>query len=68
MHVAAALELHNRLLPALRRLTAALAAQEEAAAARVVKIGRTHMQVHLGRAFVCACVLGGGDDGVLLLN
>jgi fumarate hydratase class II len=43
MHIAAALELHNRLLPALRHLHAALDAKV-AAFADIVKIGRTHTQ------------------------
>jgi fumarate hydratase, class II len=43
MHIAAATEIHGRLLPALRRLRAAL--DEKASAfADIVKIGRTHTQ------------------------
>jgi fumarate hydratase class II len=43
MHVAAALALERRLLPALAELRAALAAKA-AAFADIVKIGRTHLQ------------------------
>ncbi len=43
MHIAAALELNNRLLPALRHLHIALEAKV-AAFAEIVKIGRTHTQ------------------------
>jgi fumarate hydratase, class II len=43
MHVAAALAVHGRLLPALRRMHAKLASQA-AAWDRLVKIGRTHLQ------------------------
>ncbi|WP_127519913.1 class II fumarate hydratase [Mesorhizobium sp. Z1-4] len=43
MHVAAALEARDRLLPALENLRGALAAKEEAFAG-IVKIGRTHTQ------------------------
>ena len=43
MHVAVALETRNRLLPALERLHAALAAKAQAFSA-IVKIGRTHLQ------------------------
>jgi fumarate hydratase class II len=43
IHVAAALQIHNRLLPALRRLSRGLS--EKADAFRdVVKMGRTHLQ------------------------
>lgn len=43
MHIAAARELHDRLLPALAHLAAALRAKERAFA-DIVKIGRTHLQ------------------------
>jgi fumarate hydratase class II len=43
MHVAAAIGIHNHLLPALRILMASLA-QKSAAFESVVKIGRTHLQ------------------------
>jgi len=43
MYIAAAEESHNRLLPAVRRLTEALDAKAEAFA-QVIKIGRTHTQ------------------------
>ncbi len=43
MHIAAALEVEERLLPALRRLGRALAAKA-AEFANIVKIGRTHLQ------------------------
>lgn len=43
MHVAAAIEIQGRLLPALRRLEAALDAKASAFAS-IVKIGRTHLQ------------------------
>ncbi len=43
MHVAAALQIANALLPALRRLRATLA-QKSADFADIVKIGRTHLQ------------------------
>ncbi|HEY8580098.1 MAG TPA: lyase family protein, partial [Beijerinckiaceae bacterium] len=54
MHIAAVLEITQRLLPALDALTAALAAKAESFAS-VVKIGRTHLQdatpVTLGQEF-----------------
>jgi fumarate hydratase class II len=43
MHVAAAQALHGDVLPALRGLTATLAAKRDAFA-EIVKIGRTHLQ------------------------
>jgi fumarate hydratase class II len=43
MHIAAAIAVHKRLLPALRRIHARLAAQV-AAWDEIVKIGRTHLQ------------------------
>ncbi|HEV2264381.1 MAG TPA: class II fumarate hydratase [Stellaceae bacterium] len=43
MHIAAALEIRDRLMPGLKRLERALAAKARAFA-RVVKIGRTHLQ------------------------
>ncbi len=43
MHVAAAREIHERLLPALNHLHAALAGKAKAFA-DVIKIGRTHLQ------------------------
>ncbi len=43
MHVAAAIEVHQRLLPALQALAAAFRAKAEAWA-DLVKIGRTHLQ------------------------
>jgi fumarate hydratase class II len=54
MHVAAVLEIEQRLKPALRRLQQALAAKAEAFAT-IVKTGRTHLQdatpVTLGQEF-----------------
>ena len=54
MHVAAAREVNERLIPALRHLHVALAAKAEAFA-DIVKIGRTHLQdatpVTLGQEF-----------------
>ncbi|VCU71733.1 Fumarate hydratase class II [Pigmentiphaga humi] len=43
MHVAAALQIHNRLLPALAQLRRTLAEKADAYA-DIVKIGRTHLQ------------------------
>ncbi|GBD45169.1 Fumarate hydratase class II [bacterium HR40] len=43
MHIAAALELHRQLLPALEHMATALRAKEQAFA-DIVKIGRTHLQ------------------------
>ncbi len=43
MHIAAALEIRDRLFPALTRLHAALESKT-AAFAKIVKIGRTHLQ------------------------
>ena len=43
MHIAAALEIRDRLMPGLRRLERALHAKAQAFA-RIVKIGRTHLQ------------------------
>ena len=43
MHVAAAEEIHHRLLPALRHLHAALARKANQFAA-IIKVGRTHLQ------------------------
>ncbi len=54
MHIAAAIELKHRLLPALLSLRDALSAKE-AAFASIIKIGRTHLQdatpVTLGQEF-----------------
>jgi fumarate hydratase class II len=54
MHIAAAREIHDRLLPALRHLHRALDAKANAFA-DIVKIGRTHLQdatpVTLGQEF-----------------
>ena len=54
MHIAAASEIQQRLLPALRHLQAALA-ERSRAFADIVKIGRTHLQdatpVTLGQEF-----------------
>jgi len=54
MHIAAVMEIHNRLLPGLRHLHAALEAKTQAFA-DIVKIGRTHLQdatpVTLGQEF-----------------
>ncbi len=54
MHIAAAREIHDRLLPALRHLHKALDAKANAFA-DIVKIGRTHLQdatpVTLGQEF-----------------
>ncbi|HEY8380677.1 MAG TPA: class II fumarate hydratase [Microvirga sp.] len=54
MHIAAAREIHGRLLPGLRHLLAGLEAKEEAFR-EIVKIGRTHLQdatpVTLGQEF-----------------
>jgi fumarate hydratase class II len=54
MHIAAALEINNRLLPALARLRGALEAKVQAFAS-IIKIGRTHLQdatpVTLGQEF-----------------
>ena len=54
MHIAAAMEIQERLVPALRQLLGAL--EDKAAAfAEIVKIGRTHMQdatpITLGQEF-----------------
>ncbi len=43
MHVAAALELNNRLLPALAKLESALQAKSDSFQ-HIIKIGRTHLQ------------------------
>jgi fumarate hydratase, class II len=43
MHVAAVVELHNTLLPALQELRDAVAAKAEAFK-DIIKIGRTHLQ------------------------
>ena len=43
MHIAAAEEIHNRLLPALKHLHGALAVKSKEFA-KIVKIGRTHLQ------------------------
>jgi fumarate hydratase class II len=54
MHVAAVLQTHRRLLPALRHLRDALAAKAKAFAS-IIKIGRTHLQdatpITLGQEF-----------------
>ena len=54
MHIAAAEEISNRLLPALKHLHGALAAKSKAFA-KIVKIGRTHLQdatpLSLGQEF-----------------
>lgn len=46
MHVAVARELHGRLLPGLNTLLTALT-EKSAEFADVIKIGRTHTQVHV---------------------
>ena len=46
MHVAVAMEIHKCLLPGLQRLHGAVSAKRDEFA-NIVKIGRTHMQVHL---------------------
>src|SRR6185295_8016728 len=43
MHVAAALQIERRLLPAVRKLKGTLA-EKSAAFSHIVKIGRTHLQ------------------------
>ncbi|MDJ0948278.1 MAG: class II fumarate hydratase [Alphaproteobacteria bacterium] len=68
MHIAAALEIHERLLPALRHLRDALAAKQEAFK-DIVKIGRTHTQdatpLTLGQEFSgYAAQLAAGIDRV----
>ncbi len=54
MHMAVAIELHQRLIPSLEALIAALRAKAEAYA-RLIKIGRTHLQdavpLSLGQEF-----------------
>jgi len=54
MHLAAAVGIHRRLLPALRQLTASLG-EKSATFADIVKIGRTHLQdatpLSLGQEF-----------------
>ena len=44
MHVAAVVEIHNTLLPALRELRDALAVKAKEFE-HIIKIGRTHLQV-----------------------
>ena len=44
MHIAAAMEVHERLLPGLKKLHSALKAKSEEFK-DIVKIGRTHTQV-----------------------
>lgn len=46
MHIAAAMEVHERLLPGLRKLHGALHAKSNEFK-DLVKIGRTHTQVQL---------------------
>jgi fumarate hydratase class II len=43
MHIAAALEIHRRLLPALKELHSSITAKAKEFA-KIVKIGRTHTQ------------------------
>jgi fumarate hydratase class II len=54
MHIACGIEANNRLLPALRHLASALEAKEKAFA-KIIKIGRTHLQdatpLTLGQVF-----------------
>src|ERR1700682_3334234 len=54
MHIAAVLQIHRRLLPALRHLRDALA-QKSKAFSSIIKIGRTHLQdatpITLGQEF-----------------
>jgi fumarate hydratase class II len=54
IHVAAAREIHGRLMPALARLHKALAGKSDAFA-RIIKVGRTHLQdatpITLGQEF-----------------
>lgn len=46
MHIAAVDEFSNRLIPALTDLRSALSAKAKAFD-KIIKIGRTHLQVHL---------------------
>ena len=46
MHIAAAVEIHRKLLPALEHLRKALEAKRKEFA-DIIKIGRTHLQVQL---------------------
>jgi fumarate hydratase, class II len=69
MHVAAALEISRRLLPALRRLKGSLEAKAGEFSS-IVKIGRTHLQdatpLTLGQEFSAyAAQLEGGERRVL---
>jgi fumarate hydratase, class II len=69
MHVAAALEISGRLLPALRRLKGSLEAKAGEFSS-IVKIGRTHLQdatpLTLGQEFSAyAAQLEGGERRVL---
>ncbi len=64
MHIATVLEIHHRLLPALRHLEAALG-DKATAFADIIKIGRTHLQdatpLSLGHefgAYACQLSLG----------
>jgi fumarate hydratase class II len=54
IHIAAVLEVHERLLPALEKLKDALAAKEKDFA-KIIKVGRTHLQdavpLSLGQVF-----------------
>lgn len=50
MHIAAAMEVHERLLPGLRKLHGALQAKSNEFK-DLVKIGRTHTQVQLCLTF-----------------
>lgn len=65
MHIAAALEINNNLLPSLKELHTAL--QQKANEFKdIIKIGRTHLQVFISSiqfisslcVCMCGCVLG----------
>mgnify|MGYP000055040721 CR=1 FL=1 len=64
MHIAAAEEIHHRLLPSLRALRAALASKSEEFSG-IVKIGRTHLMdavpLTLGQEFSAYVAMLGAD-------
>lgn len=63
MHIAAAIEVHNVLLPGLQKLHDALHAKSKEFA-QIIKIGRTHTQdavpLTLGQVDECGCRFGLG--------
>lgn len=55
MHVAAVIEIHHSLLPALTKLRDAMDTKAKAFD-HIIKIGRTHLQVNAQLAVLSSCL------------